>query len=155
MLGSETTFSIVIPVYNVAPWLHRCVDSVLVQTRRDWECILVDDGYTNESGVICDEYAEKNPRIAVIHKPNGDLSSARNAGIEKVLAEKKSEWITFIDSDNSVTPDYLEALFGAISSTGLSVAIGGIRAVDNKGELVYEQCERGEVQVCFGGQDAK
>lgn len=137
-------FSIVIPVYNVAPWLRRCVDSVLAQTRKDWECILVDDGSTDESGVICDEYAVEDPRFTVIHKSNGGLSSARNAGIEKVLAENKSEWITFIDSDDSVTPDYLESLYFAVSSTRLSVAIGGVKAIDNNGTLIYEQCEREE-----------
>lgn len=134
--------SIVIPVYNVAPWLRRCVDSVLVQTREDWECILVDDGSTDESGVICDEYAAEDARITVIHQPNRGLSSARNTGIEKVLAEGKSEWITFIDSDDYVTPDYLEALFDAVSQTGLSVAVGGVRGVDNGGRGIYERCER-------------
>lgn len=137
-------FSIVIPVYNVAPWLRRCVDSVLAQTRRDWECILVDDGSTDESGAICDEYAAEDSRITVIHQPNGGLSSARNTGIEKVLAEGKSEWITFIDSDDYVTPDYLEALFDAVSSTGLSVAVGGVRVVDSNGGLIGEQCYQGE-----------
>ena len=131
-------FSIVIPVYNVAPWLRRCVDSVLAQTKEDWECILIDDGSTDESGTICDEYAAEDARITVIHQPNGGLSSARNVGIEKVLADGKSEWITFIDSDDCVTPDYLEALYDAVSSTGLSLAVGGFKSVDNNGGFIGE-----------------
>lgn len=136
--------SVIVPVYKVEAYLRRCVDSILAQTFGGFELILVDDGSPDRCGEICDAYAAEDSRITVIHKPNGGLSSARNAGIEKVIAEKKSEWITFIDSDDSVTPDYLEALFDAVSSTGLSVAIGGVMAVDNNNAIIYEQYEREE-----------
>ena len=70
--------SVIVPVYNVQPYLHRCVDSVLAQTYTDWELILVDDGSPDCCPVICDEYAAKDNRIRVIHKENGGLSDARN-----------------------------------------------------------------------------
>lgn len=95
------TLSVIIPVYNVAPYLRRCVDSVLRQTYRDMEIILVDDGSTDESGAICDEYAStafhhSNIPIRVIHKPNGGLSDARNAGLKVATGE----YVVFLDSDD-------------------------------------------------------
>lgn len=100
--------SVIIPVYNSAPYLRRCVESVIRQTYRDMEIILVDDGSTDESGAICDEYARMreleservrelgNERIRVIHKPNGGSSTARNAGIEIA----KGDYVVFLDSDD-------------------------------------------------------
>ena len=74
--------SCIIPVYNTEKYLPRCIESVLAQTFVDWEMLLIDDGSTDASGSICDEYAAKDERIRVIHKPNGGLTSARNAGLE-------------------------------------------------------------------------
>ena len=89
-------FSIVIPVYNVAPYLCECVDSVLAQDFTDYEIILVDDGSTDNSPAICDEYAEKYSQIKVIHKTNGGLSDARNFGIK----EAQGNYLMFLDSDD-------------------------------------------------------
>ena len=97
-------FSIIIPVYNVAPYLRECLDSVLKQTFADWEAICVDDGSTDESGAILDEYAAKDKRFRAVHKRNGGEGSARNAGID--LA--KGEWICYIDSDDIWHKSYLE-----------------------------------------------
>ncbi len=91
-------FSVIIPVYNVEPYLERCLDSILNDTCKDLELILVDDGSADGSGMICDRYADAHTNIKVIHKPNGGLSSARNAGLE--IAE--GEWISFVDSDDWV-----------------------------------------------------
>ena len=99
--------SVVIPVYKVEAYLHRCVDSVLVQTMRDLEIILVDDGSPDGCPAICDDYAQKDSRIRVIHKPNGGLASARNAGMK--LATGK--WLFFLDSDDWLDPDGLENLY--------------------------------------------
>jgi len=88
--------SVVIPVYNVELYLRQCIDSVLAQTYNDFEVLLIDDGSTDESGVICDEYGLKDSRVRVIHKTNGGLSSARNCGIDNA----RGEWIIFIDSDD-------------------------------------------------------
>lgn len=94
-------FSIVIPVYNVEAYLKQCVDSVLSQTFEDYECILVDDGSTDSSGAICDEYKNTDNRIIVIHKPNGGLSSARNAGLDICTGE----YVFFLDSDDYLNTD--------------------------------------------------
>lgn len=96
-----TDLSVVIPVYNVAPYLRQCIDSVLAQQIPNSEIILVDDGSTDESGAICDEYQNKSNYVKVIHKENGGLSSARNAGIEV----SSGQYIIFLDSDDWWNPD--------------------------------------------------
>ncbi len=97
-------FSVIIPVYNVASYLCECLDSVLTQTFTDWECICVDDGSTDGSGSILDEYASKDSRFRVIHQPNAGASFARNRG----LAEIKGKWVWFVDSDDRIKPYALE-----------------------------------------------
>ncbi|MBR4456598.1 MAG: glycosyltransferase family 2 protein [Solobacterium sp.] len=94
--------SVIVPVYNVAPYLKRCIESLLDQTMKEIELILVDDGSTDGSEAICDEYAERNPGICVIHTPNQGLASARNTGIDAA----ESEYIMFADSDDYVEPDF-------------------------------------------------
>lgn len=98
--------SIVIPVYNVEKYLAECVDSVLAQTYTDWEAILVDDGATDSSGRMCDEYAKKDSRIRVIHRENGGLSAARNTGLNAA----RGEYVYFLDSDDYILPRTLEEL---------------------------------------------
>lgn len=102
--------SVVVPVYKVEPYLRRCVDSIIGQTFKDFELILIDDGSPDKCGEICDEYAKKDSRVVVIHQKNGGLSAARNAGIDWVFANSKSEFIGFIDSDDWVSENYLEEL---------------------------------------------
>lgn len=97
----STMISIIIPVYKVEKYLARCVDSVLNQTFSDFELILVDDGSPDKSPELCDEYAKKDSRVKVIHKTNGGLSSARNAGLEVC----KGDYIFFIDSDDWLTDE--------------------------------------------------
>ena len=92
------SISIIVPVYNSEKTLNRCVDSILSQTFQDWELLLIDDGSTDRSGKLCDEYALKDQRIKVFHKKNGGVSSARNIGLDHA----KGEWITFIDSDDEI-----------------------------------------------------
>ena len=96
--------SVIVPVYRVADTLRRCVDSIVSQSFSDWELILVDDGSPDECGSICDEYAKKDHRIRVIHKTNGGLSDARNAGLK--VAE--GEFVTFVDSDDYIRQDTYE-----------------------------------------------
>lgn len=95
--------SIVVPVYNMAGSLRRAIDSILNQNFKNYEIVIVDDGSTDLSGKICDNYAERHDYIRVIHKPNGGLSSARNAGI----SEARGKWVTFCDSDDYVFQDWL------------------------------------------------
>ena len=94
-------FSIIVPVYNVEKYLRECIDSILCQTFTDFELILVDDGSKDESGKICDQYAEKDNRIKVIHKENGGQSTARNCGVE----ESSGKYIVFLDSDDFISED--------------------------------------------------
>ncbi|MDY5641403.1 MAG: glycosyltransferase family 2 protein, partial [Candidatus Faecousia sp.] len=98
--------SVVIPVYKVEPYLRRCVDSVLAQTLSDLEIILVDDGSPDHCPEICDEYALTHQNIQVIHKTNGGLASARNAGMR--IAQ--GEYILFVDSDDWIDPEMAEEL---------------------------------------------
>lgn len=104
--------SVIVPIYNVEKYLHRCVDSILNQTYKNLEIILVDDGSTDSSPQICDEYAQKDKRVVVIHKQNGGLSSARNAGLDVA----KGNYIGFVDSDDFIATDMYESLINVITS---------------------------------------
>lgn len=99
--------SVVVPVYKVERYLSKCIDSILCQTQSDFELILVDDGSPDTCGKICDDYAQKDNRIKVIHQKNAGLSEARNSGI----AIARGEYLSFIDSDDYVKKDYLERLY--------------------------------------------
>lgn len=99
--------SVIIPVYNVEKFLRRCLDSIINQTMNDIEIILIDDGSTDNSGNICDEYAEKDDRIIVIHKENGGVSSARNKGLDIA----SGEYVTFVDSDDYIDNNMYEVLY--------------------------------------------
>ena len=110
--------SIVIPIYNTSKYLRRCINSVLNQTYTNIEIILVDDGSTDDSPAICDEFSLKDGRIKVIHKENGGLSSARNAGIDNATGE----YIGFVDSDDYVSSQMYEILMDRINNTGCDIA---------------------------------
>ena len=115
--------SVIVPVYKVEEYIYRCVDSILAQSFKDFELILVDDGSPDNCGKICDEYAQKDKRITVIHKENGGLSDARNTGIDWAL--KNSNWITFIDSDDWVHTDYLKNLYNAVKENNVDISVCG------------------------------
>ena len=100
--------SVIVPVYNVEKYLRQCLDSIINQTYRNLEIISVDDGSTDSSGIICDEYAQIDARIKVIHKENGGLSSARNAGLD--VCTSGGDFIAFVDSDDWLEPDMYETL---------------------------------------------
>ena len=112
---------VIVPVYKVEPYLHRCVDSILNQTFTNFELILVDDGSPDNCGVICDEYAAKDSRVHVIHQKNGGLSAARNAGLARAFANG-CQWVAFVDSDDWVHPCYLEILHGAAVENGVMLS---------------------------------
>ncbi len=119
------TISVVVPVYKVEAYLHRCVDSILQQTYRDFELILVDDGSPDNCGGICDAYARQDSRVHVIHQANGGLSAARNAGIDWVFAESDSQWFTFVDSDDWLHSETLERLLRAAEEHQTKVSVCG------------------------------
>ena len=112
--------SVIIPVYNVEEYIERCVQSVIDQTFSDIEIILVDDGSKDNSGAICDRYANEDSRVLVIHKKNGGLSDARNVGIEK----SHGEYITFVDGDDCISSDYVSYLFEIINTFNADIAVG-------------------------------
>lgn len=107
---NNPAISVIVPVYNAEPYLRRCVDSIISQTFTDWELILVDDGSTDRSGAVCDEYASNDSRIRVIHKLNGGVSSARQCGCDAV----KAKYSIHIDSDDYVETCMLEDMYDAI-----------------------------------------
>lgn len=115
--------SVIVPVYKVEPFLRRCVDSLLSQTYQNLEIILVDDGSPDCCGQICDEYAAQDARVKVIHKENGGISSARNAGLEATTGD----YITFVDSDDWIEPWAYEVLRKLIREHDADIAEGAMR----------------------------
>lgn len=125
--------SVIVPVYNVESLLPRCIDSLLKQKFADYEVLLVDDGSTDGSGAICDEYAQRDSRIKIIRKQNEGVSKTRNRGID----ESQGTWITFVDSDDYVTPDYLSDLYDCINH-GIDLVVTHSKHVKENGELLYK-----------------
>ena len=125
--------SIIVPVYNVEHYLNRCVDSILSQSYQNFELILVNDGSSDNSGMICDEYAAKDKRIRVIHKKNGGQSTARNAALDWVFSNSDSNWIHFVDSDDWIHSDMLSSLLNAAVTHNVNIAACG--HYDTYGEL--------------------
>lgn len=121
--------SVIVPVYNVEPYLHRCVDSILAQTFTDFELILVDDGSPDNCGQICDEYDEKDNRVHVVHQENSGLSAARNAGIDWAFTNSDSKWLSFIDSDDWIDPSFLQRLYIAANEMNVSISACGFLRV--------------------------
>lgn len=128
-------FSIIIPVYNVATYLRACLDSVLMQTFTDLEAICIDDGSTDGSGAILDEYSAKDKRVRVIHWQNAGVSAARNKGLEVAAGE----WVWFVDADDAIHPDSLEFLSKLISKNSWAKTISF--ATHREGEQVFGQWE--------------
>ena len=117
--------SVIVPVYKVEPFLHRCVDSILAQTFSDFELILVDDGSPDSCGDLCEEYARKDARVHVIHQKNGGLSAARNTGIDWAFANSDSRWLAFVDSDDWVHPAFLQTLYQTAQRTLCKLSVCG------------------------------
>ena len=127
----QKKISVIVPVYNIEKYLVRCIESIRLQTYKNIEIILVDDGSTDNSGKICDEYKQKDERIVVVHKQNGGLSSARNAGLEKA----QGDYIGFVDSDDYISEKMYELLINEIVDCENAIAnIMYVRAFDN-GEI--------------------
>lgn len=133
----ETLISLVIPVYKVEEYLERCINSVIAQTYQNLEIILVDDGSPDKCPRICDEYAKKDNRIRVIHKNNGGLSDARNAGIDAA----NGMYIGFVDSDDYIHPEMYERLWKQLNEENADIVICGIERVYHAGYEVQEVAE--------------
>ena len=117
-MNKEPLINIIVPVYNTEKYIRKCLDSIVNQTYRNLEIIVVDDGSTDSSGDICDEYAHKDARIKVIHKENGGVSSARNAALD--LCTPGGDLVAFVDSDDWLELNMYETLLEDRKSTRLN-----------------------------------
>lgn len=126
----EELISIVVPVYNVEPYLRKCIESIIQQTYKNIEILLIDDGSKDNSGKICDDFAKEDARIKVIHKKNGGLSDARNVGIDNA----KGEYITFIDSDDYISSGYIKYLYNLLVAYNADISICEFEYITESGK---------------------
>lgn len=140
--------SIIIPIYNVEHYLKRCLDSVINQKYDDLQIILVDDGSTDGSGLICDEYCKKDSRIQVVHKENGGLSDARNVGLNIAFGD----YIMFIDSDDYVSKDFCSCSISDANKTGADIVVFGYTNVYE--DYTIESCILKENEKVYSFEDA-
>ena len=127
--------SVIVPIYKVEAYLDKCVQSIVDQTYTNLEIILVDDGSPDRCGQMCDAWAAEDSRIRVVHKENGGLSDARNAG----LAVATGQLISFIDSDDWIDPEFLQTLYDALRQNDAQIAECGIRLVDEEGCVLSQR----------------
>lgn len=135
-------FSIIVPVYNTEQYLRQCLDSILAQTFEDWECILMDDGSTDESGKICDEYAATDSRFVVIHKQNGGVSSARNMGLQSA----RGKYVWFIDSDDWIFCQSLCYFFEKLIADDAEILFWGL--VEIPSNIINENLSKIPSECC-------
>ena len=124
--------TVIVPVYNVEAYLEKCVQSILAQTEPDFELLLVDDGSTDHSGALCDQLAQKDPRIQVIHQQNQGLGGARNTGIQAAAGD----WVLLVDSDDWIEPELLEKTLEAGLREEADLVMFGFRSVDEQGNTL-------------------
>ncbi|MCL2111201.1 MAG: glycosyltransferase [Clostridiales bacterium] len=136
--------SVIVPVYNAKEYLDACVGSVLSQSYKDIELILVDDGSTDDSGGLCDELAASDPRISVIHRENGGVSQARNTGLDAA----KGELIAFLDCDDYILPGMYEDLVGKMTEAGAQIAVCTV--MDEQGDGSVRKVDTGEAKLVTG-----
>ena len=136
--------SLIVAIYNTEPYLRRCLDSIIEQTYQQLEIILVNDGSTDSSGVICDEYAKRDKRIKVIHKKNGGVSDARNIGISAATGG----YIGYVDSDDFIEPNMYEKMLNALIEHDAQITICRFRRVDNDTSIkILDEKSTGEVHI--------
>ena len=136
--------SVIVPVYNSEQTLNRCIDSILGQTYRNFELLLINDGSKDCSGEICDKYARKDSRVKVFHKENGGVSSARNVGLDNA----RGEWITFCDSDDTVTAEWLQN--AASICSGKELVVQGFYPSNPEGFNTSGKFEKSDLPVVQG-----
>ncbi len=134
--------SVIVPVYNIAKYLPKCIESIINQTYNAIEILLINDGSTDESGKICDEYAKKDNRIKVIHQNNQGISATRNTGIKASTCD----YIVFIDSDDYINEDYLETLYNCITKTNSDVASVNYNVIKQDGTILYNGSKETELK---------
>ena len=143
--------TVIVPVYNVVDYLPQCVESIARQTYAHLEIILVDDGSTDGSGPLCDEYAAHDPRIRVIHKVNGGLSDARNAALDVMTGE----FVTMVDGDDYIADDCVETLLRLLQDTASDFAVGRWRMFDDVNGLPDDNTDTDQVTIYSQDQAIK
>lgn len=140
--------SIIVPVYNSKNYLGQCLNSIISQNYTDFEILLVDDGSTDGSGLLCDEYVLRDSRIRVFHKKNGGVSSARNVGLENA----EGEWVMFVDSDDLLADTYAIKNLMQCVSNDVDMSFGGIRKIDNNNcdiEIIGTEAKKMTAEQCI------
>lgn len=145
---NEPLVSVVVPIYKVEKYLNKCVDSLLKQTYRNYEVILVDDGSPDTCPQICDLYSEKYEFVHAYHKSNGGLSDARNYGTIRA----KGDWIIFVDSDDFVEPSYIEDLWNLKEKYNADIAMAWVLSVDEEDKLIGKKMSFDD--FCISGEEA-
>lgn len=149
--------SIIVPVYKVEQYIRECLDSIKQQTFTDWECLLIDDGSPDNSGKICDEYAQADARFRVFHVSNGGVSRARNIGLDNMIGE----WVMFVDSDDAISVKTLDTCLDKVEKNKLDVlqfsftrskkCIGGDDGIHTDVLSHAEYAKSKKIQVCAAG----
>lgn len=135
----DKLISVIVPIYNVEKYLTKCIESIINQTYENLEIILVDDGSPDNCPIICDEYAKRDSRVKVIHKKNGGLSDARNAGLDIATGE----YIMFIDSDDFVEIDMMESMMNNMIDNNVDLVVCNIKYIyDNSEKVKYNQKDK-------------
>ena len=144
--------SIIIPVYNVEKYIEKCVTCLTAQTYKNIEIILIDDGSTDDSGIICDALAKTDDRIVVLHQENSGVSAARNNALDIM----KGDYVTFVDSDDYVDDHFIECLYTALKSNNADISTCGHYRVEFDGTLkkIYHLSDNPEDIICLSGKDS-
>ena len=145
---NKSLVSVIVPVYKVEKYLDKCVESIVEQTYKNLEIILVDDGSPDNCPSMCDDWAARDSRIKVIHKENGGVSSARNSALDAAAGD----YICFVDSDDSIDPSYYEKLHQAAVQSGAEIAIGDILYFEADGSLSGYQEKALRTEVISGDE---
>ena len=143
--NTQPKVAVIVPVYNVASYLRECLDSILTQTYTSFTVFAVDDGSTDESGAILDEYAVKDLRLIVIHQKNGGISAARNAALDRIERDGTFQYVAFVDSDDKVLPDFLAHLIQNAFRTQADITVCGFFKFNDEGRTKTEgviQCAK-------------
>ncbi len=143
--------SVIVPVYNIESYIERCITNILNQTKSEFELLLIDDGSTDSSGIICDNYEKKDKRIRVIHKSNGGLSDARNMGTEQAIGE----WITYIDGDDYVEAEYLEELYNLCIENRVNISVISERIQKEGNQEEIREAREHSVRIIKGREAAE
>ena len=141
----DVRISVIIPIYNVERYIRECLQSVARQSFSAYEVLMVDDGSTDQSGRIAQEYADRYSRFRLIHKENGGLSSARNAGLEQA----KGMYVCFVDADDYITEDYLCRLYEKAEETNADMVIADYREVEEQGNIIVKELGQPPRQGCM------